>query len=625
MTKKILTILIVSAMNAAWADNPDALDDIIITATRSEINTAEAPSSVTVITRKQIAQKAATNIADILRGTTGVTLQGIGTGGRKAISLRGMESKHTLILINGKRVPSSNDAIGPNTDYQYDWIPIDNIERVEVVRGPMSVLYGADALGGVINIITRKPSKKSEGSLTLSGLVSGSNGHNMEFSLSGSMKPNVQLGITAQENRRESLPSILKIGQSAIEGHKNQQLSANLDWQPAEKHNINIEVNKGQEDRWYNTQTRRRVLYQSQYRVTREQASLGWKGPLGPTTSSLRAYQSTIDITNKAIGGGRATAPQNLKETTFEGNSRFSKGEKHFFTVGFQHRKETLKNARLVGGQDDATLKSLYLQDEIDLNDNLVLTLGARLDKHNVFGSEVSPRASIVWNANDHLTLKGSYGHGFHAPTIKQSSGSYIFTLGRIKVTGNPSLKPETNNALELGANYSKNNYSIDFALFDNNVKNLIALTGPITDRTYKNVSQAHLKGAEISHRFKLKEGLKLNTSYQYLDAKDGDGNRLKHRPRHTLSSGLTWDKNKWKWNINAEYVSGQIIEHNNVSTDVPGYTIWNAGMQKTISKHINVSIKLDNVTDVRLEEKSSAFLHEEQPRTLTLGIHGRF
>jgi len=129
----------------AHAADEQQLDEVIVTATRSEISTADAPGSVTVISRQDIERKSSNNIVDLIRATPGISIRGIGSGGRKSINIRGMESKHTLILIDGKRVPSSNDVIGPNTDYQYDWIPSDLIERIEIVRGPMSVLYGAVA------------------------------------------------------------------------------------------------------------------------------------------------------------------------------------------------------------------------------------------------------------------------------------------------------------------------------------------------------------------------------------------------------------------------------------------------------------------------------------------------
>jgi len=637
MKKKILVVLISSAIETAWGASPvppnqiNKLDDVIVTATRTEMNTAEAPASVTVINRQEIEAKSGENIVDLIRGTTGISLQGVGTGGRRALSLRGMNGNHTLILVDGNRIPSTNDTIGPNTDYQYDWIPTGSIERIEVVRGPMSVLYGADALGGVVNIITTKASKKLEGNFKLSGnLANGEfdndgDGHNAEVNLSGSANKKLQFKLGLQQSRRASVESKLKPNQSAIEGRNKQQVSLGLDLQPSEGNNINLDVIKGQEDRWYDTETRSKIAYQSQYDVEREMVTLGWKGSVGSTTPSLKVSKSTIDIVNNATNGVSATAPQKLENTGFEGNISFSLGQKHFITTGLEHRTEKLNNDNLAKGEEKAEFKSLYLQDEIDLTDNLVFTLGARLDDHNSFGNETSPRASIVWNTTDQLTLKASYGHGFHAPNIKQSSADYVFSLGTIKVTGNPDLKPETNDVFELGANYSIGKFTLDTAIYDNKVKDLIELTGPITDRSYANIDEARLKGAEVSTTVALRKNLNLKTGYQYLDAKDGDGNRLEHRPRHSLSSAIFWDKNSWKLNLGAEYLSGQIIEHNRVSTDVPGYTVWNAGVKKVVNKYLNIGLNVKNLTDIRLEDESPAFLHEEYPRTIKLELTGKF
>jgi len=615
----------IHSINAHAADEQQ-LDEVIVTATRSEISTADAPGSVTVISRQDIERKSSNNIVDLIRATPGISIRGIGSGGRKSINIRGMESKHTLILIDGKRVPSSNDVIGPNTDYQYDWIPSDLIERIEIVRGPMSVLYGADALGGVINIITRKPDGKLSRSFKLNGYLANGDssndgdGHNIDMRISGGIKKNLQVSLNAQQSRRDSVDSQLKKGQSAIEGRKKQQANLSMNWQPKEQHNIKLDITVGQD-----TATRRKKLYQSRYDIDRKQYSLGWKGIYGEKNASLRVYQSKVDIKNHATNGIRATAPQALKDTTLEGSYAFPVGDKQFLTTGFEHRKEELSNKRLKNGRDDISLNALYLQDEIDLTDNLLFTLGARLDDHSAFGHEASPRASLVWSANDKLTLKASYGHGFRAPNIKQASSDYVFTMGRIKVTGNDKLKAETNNAFELGANYTKGKYSFDVAVFDNKVKNLIELTGPITDRTYQNISKAHLKGVDLSGKVALTKNLDLKMNYQYLDAKDNNGETLKHRPRHSLSSGLQWNYRSLKLHLGAEYVSHQLIEHNRVTTDVPGYTVWNMGVEKRINKHFKLSANIDNLTDIRLEEKSPAFLHEEYPRTLNLEVSGDF
>ncbi len=637
MQKVLLVGLLSAATTTVYAES-DVLDEVIVTATRSEIDPAEAPGSVTVISREQIEQRGGENVLDLMRGTPGISLQGIGSGGRKAISLRGMESKHTLILVDGKRIPASNDVIGPNTDYQYDWIPTGRIDRIEIVRGPMSVLYGADALGGVVNIITRKPSNKLEANVKLtSRLADGDanddgDGHDVDFNISGGVSDNLQFSVGAQQARRASVASKLNLGQSAIEGREKQQLSLGLDWQPAESHNIKLEYSTGQEDRWYDTATRTNTLYQSQYDIERDQLSLGWKGDIGKATSSLRAYQSKVDITNKATNGVAPTVPQKLKDTIVEGNFSIPAGEKHLITAGLEHRIEELENQNLTNGKDDFTLNSFYIQDEIDLTENTLITLGTRFDDHDSFGNEISPRASIVWNASDRLILKGSYGHGFRAPNIKQVSDGYSFPLGIFVIASNPDLKPETNDALELGANYSTDKYTINAAAFDNKVKNLIdtrfdALIpgGPLQRWTYDNIDEARLKGIEISSKVELGEGLHLTSSYQYLDAKDGTGQRLERRPRHTLSAGVLWEKNSWKLNLNAEHLADQLIEQTRIVTKVPDYTLWNVGVRKSINKNLELAAGIENLTDVRLEDKSAAFRHEEYPRTLRLELRGNF
>ncbi|MCK5725314.1 MAG: TonB-dependent receptor [Thiotrichaceae bacterium] len=635
MKRSLLVILIANTMNTSWAlspvaDKDDSLKQIIVTATHSEIDTTEAPNSVTVISRKDIEQKGGENIQDLIRGTTGITLSGIGSGGRKGLSLRGMLSQHTLILVDGKRIPASNDSFGPQTDYQYDWISTNNIEQIEIVRGPMSVLYGADALGGVINIITRKPSKQLQGDLKITEQSTNEDGSDngegraLDFNLSGG-SDRVQVYLGGQKSRREALDSKLNPALSSIEGKEKQQLTLGLNWQATPQQQIKVNYVKGKEDRWYNTQTRRRQNYQSQYAIQRDQASLGWKGNVGKLNSALNLYQNTIDISNKATNGVSPTLPQQLKDTVIDGSISLPLGLKHIITTGFAHRKEKLVNAGLRDGESDAILKSLFLQDEVDLSDHLFLTLGARLDDHDVFGREVSPRASIVWNARDDLTLRSSYGHGFRAPNIKQSSGNYVFTLGRMRVTGNPNLKPETNDAFEVGLNYHKAKYSVDFAIFDNRIKDLIELTGPTSNRTYKNTSEARLKGAELSTKIALSKGLNLTTAYQYLDAKDDVGNRLSQRPRNTLASNMSWDKNSWRLNLGAEYVSRQMVTKRNISTNVPSYTLWNTSISKAMNKNLDLSLGIDNLTDIRLEDKSPAFLHEEYPRTVRLEVRGKF
>ncbi len=615
----------------------DTLDEVVVTSTRSETTAREAPGAVTVINRRQIEEKGGGDVLDAIRGTPGVSLIGVGSGGRKTLSLRGLESKHTLILIDGKRLPASNDVLGPNTDYQYDWIPLEEIERIEVVRGPMSVLYGSDALGGVINIITRQPDKTSQGSVKLAGLVAdgdaGGDGHDAEVRLSGKLGRSARVQLNASHKRRGAVSSAEKAPQSVIEGREQQQLGLNLDWAPLEGQQFSLDIETAQEDRWLNTVNRRNTLYQSRYDIDRQQVALGWEGGIGETTAALRAYRNEIDVANQASNGVRPTSPQNLQDSVVEGQVIFPVGERQAVTAGAEYRAEKLEHPKLPGGENEFVHQSIYLQDEIDASNNAMITLGARLDDHEAFGQETSPRAAIVWQATKQLTLKASYGHGFRAPTIKQVTPGYSFPGGIFLITSNPDLKPETSDAVELGMILSKKRYNLSLSVFNNEVKDLIdtrfdaPLPGGLQRWVFDNIDKARFRGGELGAQIEPVDGVDIDVSYQYLDAHDGDGERLERRPRHTLSAGVAWEKNAWRFDLSTEYLADQVIvpPRSRKMTDVPDYALWHAGAHRKIGARTTLGLTVDNLTDVRLEEKSSAFRHEEYPRTFRLEIRSRF
>ena len=148
----------------AYAAGEDHNDTMVVTASANEINLQDAPASISVITHEEIKRKPVQNLREVLREVPGVQLTDEGDN-RKGVSLRGLDSSYTLILIDGKRV-SSRNAVFRHNDFDLNWIPVDAIERIEVVRGPMSSLYGSDALGGVVNIITRKVGKARHGTLS---------------------------------------------------------------------------------------------------------------------------------------------------------------------------------------------------------------------------------------------------------------------------------------------------------------------------------------------------------------------------------------------------------------------------------------------------------------------------
>ncbi len=630
-------VLLLAVLSPSAPAAPQALEAIVVTATRTASPLAEVPGSITLITRQELEAKGSGELVDALRGTTGIHVQGIGGGGRKALSLRGMESKHTLILVDGKRVPGSNDVFGPNTDYQYDWLPVEQIERIEVVRGPMSVLYGSDALGGVINLITRQAGKKWSGQIKTTGRHSGNqdggDGYQATFSAGGGLSEHWRLQLNALQAQRSAVADVRNPLQSALEAREQRQLGLDLQWQPAIGHTLRLEHNEGREQRDQDLLTRANKPYRSHYDQERRHTALGWDGLFGAVATKLRAYQSSLKVENSATPGGTATDPQHLRERVIEGYATVPLGKRHLITAGLEYRTEWLAHPKLPQGEQEAGLASAYFQDEIEFTPQLRLTLGARQDEHERFGGEFSPRLALAWDATEQWTLRTGYGHGFRSPTLKQIAPDYRFAAGLFIIQSNPALQPETNDAWEVGARYAGNRLEVDAAVFDNQVRNLIdtrfnrMLDKSLQEWVYDNVAEARLRGIELSARWQLNSTFSLSANYQYLDAEDGAGKRLERRPRHTLAAGLAWEQNGWQASLRAEHQAVQQTIPPGASqlTDLPAYTLWSAQLRKTLNPRLSIAVGIENVSDVRLAEQSPNFRHEEYPRTLWLELRGRF
>ncbi len=181
---------------------------VVVSATRHAMALVDAPAAISVVTQEQIEQRGAGNVLEALRGEPGVAVFGRTISGRKTLSLRGMDARHTLFLVDGRRIGASDGVIG-HSDFQIDWLSTDDIERIEVVRGPLSVLYGAEALGGVVNIITRAPGQAWQGAVRLEGSQAeggrGGDGHRASARLSGALAPELSARLSLADSRRDDV------------------------------------------------------------------------------------------------------------------------------------------------------------------------------------------------------------------------------------------------------------------------------------------------------------------------------------------------------------------------------------------------------------------------------------
>ena len=636
MRKPALTLACLMASMAQAAPVTE-LNPLVVTASRSEHSLADAPASVSVITAEQIKARGAGNLLEALRGVPGLSLNGRQVGGRKTLSIRGAEDRHTLVLIDGRRISSTDDTIG-HSDYQYGWVAMEQIERIEVVRGPMSALYGSEAVGGVINIITRKGGQQWHGGASVRGELGegpAGDGHQMSASASGPLGEWFDLALGVEDRRRAPTPRPENKATSDIEGQDRQSGNLRLGFTPGEGQRLQLDLLRSEETRRRHEQNTRlpaRPYYLDTYDLQRRQDALTWQADWSLLRSELRYSEAEFEVNNKRSNNIAPTRPQRLEDRVWDGNLAFALGDSHSLTLGAERREEFLENAGLTGGSDSALHKALYVQDEIALADDWALTLGTRLDHHAIFGSESSPRAYLVWRASPELTIKGGYGEAFRAPTLKQISPNYVGAEGPHTFLGNADIQPETSRSWEIGADWRDEQSAYTATLFRSEIKdliyyNLLRRVGPRSIYQYDNISEARIDGLEVALRRALGGGFSLASSMTWLDARDRDSDdKLTGRPEFSATPSLAWQQGAWGAELEWQYIGQQTLQ--NAAGQLkraPAYSLVNLSGSYRVDEHLTLRAGLNNAGDLRLEDKSELFGYVEDGRTLWLGLEASF
>lgn len=613
---------------------------VVVTATRHALLSNDAPAALSVITARDIEARGANNVLDAIRGETGLSLQGRAVGGRKVLSLRGMDSRHALFLVDGKRIGASDGVIGAS-DFQYDWIAVDDIDRIEIVRGPMSVLYGSEAIGGVVNVITRQAGDAwrfgAFGEGSMADGARGGDGWRVSARADGPLggEAYVRAGVAAAG--QEPVSSVADPRIDELEGKHRRDGWLSLSWRGLRGHRIELEQREGREEREADARERggARRYHVTTNEIERSHTALGWEAEwAGSLETQLRAYRSAIDVVNRRTSGVTPNVPQRVTEQVLEGQARKPIGA-HAVTAGFEARNEGLEDPGLPGGRGLLQHRSVFAQDEWSAVERLTLTAGLRHDTHGDFGSELSPRLYGVWRASGPWTLKGGYSHGFKVPNLKQVVPG-ARAEGPNTFIGNPALQPERNDSFELGLGFNDSARQAQVMLFDQRVEDLIEVRlvapGPtpgIGTYTYENLARARMRGVETSLVWPLGAGFQAAGSYTYLDASDArSGARLERRPRHSATLRVDWQGGPWRLGASLEHTRDQLLPATTANTPpqpVPNLTFVGAHATVALPQGLEAMLGVRNLTDVRLSERSPLFTHAEAPRTWTLGLRGRW
>ncbi|MDR3006115.1 MAG: TonB-dependent receptor [Acidovorax sp.] len=582
---RVGAVTLAGAATAAWgqqAPQADAqLEAVVVTASGVQQRIKDAPASISVLTQEDLQKGNYQSVADAVRHVEGVAVVGDGPN-TTDIMIRGLPGEYTLILIDGQRQNTRETMNRGTTGVQANLLPpLSAIERIEVVRGPMSSLYGADAMGGVINIITKKvPARWSGsvgGSVTLQGDHDYGNTRAGEFWLGGPIQNDV-LGLQVwgkTENRSEA-GNHYPAADSAF-GRENRSLGAKLTARPDSRQEIVFDV--GTEDTTTETTPGRSILPSqdwSRVRHTREHYGLTHNGRWSFGQSKLSLYREVGK--NESWPQAKNYSQREVTNTTLDGNLTLPVAN-HLLRLGGQYQRVALdgiRNEATVGGYpvnlNSVTLNNyaLFLEDDWMLTERLTLTGGVRMDDDERHGRHWSPRLYGVYHASDALTLRGGVTTGFKAPSIRQSTAGYCMSTGgnsgfRGPLCGNPDLKPETSTTQELGLGYEWAPASrFTATLFNTNFKNKVVSfdTGkpdPLNPTSanhlyvYDNVDKVRIRGLEMGLQLPLAKTLSLNANYTYTQSRrkggtetafDGsslDGKPLEKTPKHMLNAQLDW------------------------------------------------------------------------------------
>jgi outer membrane receptor for ferrienterochelin and colicins len=545
------------------------------------------------------------------------------------------------MLVDGKRIAASDGVIG-HSDFQNDWIAAEDIERIEVIRGPMSVLYGAEALGGVVNVITRPIGDRWAFSGLLESAMSesarGGDGHRAALRAAGPLGQQLRLGVSASDVQRDRVGAPNDARISDLEGRHKREASVLLNWLAGADQRVDLEHRVGREERNAGMRERSgaRRFFESFSDVDRTHSAIGWHAGWGGAADArtlLRAYRSEVDNTNRRTNGVLALRPNRLRDTVAEGQASLVAARGHQVTGGFEWRDEQLFNGGLPGGQAQARHQSLYVQDEWALSPQLALTAGLRVDRHSQFGTETSPRIYAVWKLAPQWTLKGGFGHGFKAPTLKQISPDYVEDEGPFTYHGNAAVKPERNDALELGLGWETARLGVQVMAFNNRVDDLI-VTRPTTviggrqHFIFDNEDSARLRGLEAATSAELGAGFKGSLNYVYLDATDGQGQRLEKRARHSAGLQLGYAAGPFSAGLRVEHVRGLVLASlvaGQPAQVVPAFTVSGLHLQWRLAERLDLGFAVDNLSDLRLADISPLFTYAEVPRTWRVSLRGRW
>ncbi|MDI6753029.1 MAG: TonB-dependent receptor [Thermodesulfobacteriota bacterium] len=605
----LMGVWLVFAGQSAWSADVH-VGQVVVTATKTEVEISDVPQATSVITREEIMNTPDRSVAEVIQRAAGVEVTQYGPVGAVALpKIRGSESGQVLILLNGRRI---NDAQSGQFDLNNLPVSKEDIERIEILRGAASALYGADALGGVINIITKTPSKVP---YTRASASYGRFG-TQEYSLFHQWKLGpLAYGVSLSKEQSRGFRENSDADKWTVGGEVGYEITPKSEVKLAARM-IQKEIGVPGPVTWPDPDDRQKdqntlLDFSYQGKIT-SRLALNFKG-------FHNNYRRTFDPGTRGFNTGSPFLHKNYASGG-ELQTTYAWGDAHLLTGGAEFIHDRVNSSAI--GVHEADRGAIYLQDEIELAKPLTATIGIRYDSHSIYKDQLNPRVGTVLRLPGDTRLRASVGRSFRAPTFDD-----LFWPEDAWVAGNPNLQPEKAWSYELGGEKKIGELAFFKAAgFYRRVEDLIIWQmGSDWKFRPNNVKTAEIWGVETEIVFYPFQGLNIPINYTYLYPRDtSTGEPIALKPKHMVNVGFEYATTfGLKTSLKGRYVQYYVNERTTLNRD---YFVADAKVSYELKVYQNMKgeafLSLTNILDRDYQINEG---YPMPPRSLSGGVSFAF
>ena len=643
LLKNSVAFVALSIAFPALAQAPEEMFDdsgIVVTATRTPTPLDQVPASITVLDKATIDRAQDIGATELLLRTPGISMsRNGGYGTATSLRIRGAESEQTVVVIDGVKL---NDPSSTGGGYNFANLLIGDAQRIEVLRGPQSTLWGSQAIGGVVNIVTASPQAPIEGSFDIEA---GSRDTVSARAALGGVSGPLSWRIGGQSFTTEGISAIAPaFGGGERDGYTNRNVAGRAEMALGANASIDlrgyystgrVEIDGFSGDAPDYSHNREFVGYAG-LNFALLDGRLRNRIAYNYTDTDRDSYSPELEqpLSFEAAG----------KNRRFEYQGIFDLSDRISATFGVENERSRFKSRSPSGSLADplpdfvrgkAEITSVYGQLTVRPLDGLTINGGVRHDDHNRYGGRTLFSAGGIWTLPSGTTLRASYGEGFKAPSLYQLFSEY----------GNVNLDPERAHGWEAGAQqaFFGDMLTIGATYFERTTTGQIIYNGcdvgttdplcvvPGTDTPrwgyYLNVARAEAHGIEADAAFRL-GGLTLDGNYSWTVAEDrsagtaNEGNWLPRRPRHLANASLSYDFAFGLTLGSAVRWAGKSYDNASNATRLDDYTLVDLRAEYRLSDSLRLFARAENVFD---EQYMTAYRYGTLGRSIYAGIRGRF